>query len=399
MNKFDPKLADPIDVLVLGEHPSAYVAAALLRLDPAGRGARSAKAKPKLRVVHATLPPGQPVDRLVIVNPALFELHPLLAAVGRAVRKTAIAGVRFLADDAGTASEHRAAADMVCVVRYRDLRDALAAAAAAAGVESIVGSGGADPVVVLHRADESGLDATVGKHAVRATALVLAGEPPAECRATLGLPDGWSVEGVHRFTSVRCKSAKHLVPHGKPLMPMSLDLGGRLRWAWLIPGDGEFQLTVEQPLNGATGRSGIALLAEWVAVLQRHGHLGPKFAVDPAAVTTVDLPLAGALDHEGVANRTLLVGPAGGFYSACGEDVYPGCWSALFAADVLRRALTQEHLQDALADYRQVWRTTLGDYLRGPQQNLRLLLPLVYRNPVMTARLAEAILLSKSVVR
>ncbi len=100
-----------------------------------------------------------------------------------------------------------------------------------------------------------------------------------------------------------------------------------------------------------------------------------------------------------MANRTLLVGPAGGFYSACGEDVYPGCWSAVFAADVLRAALRQPHLQDALGEYRHVWRTTLGDYLRGPQQNLRLLLPLVYRNPVMTARLAEAILLSKSVVR
>ena len=43
--------------------------------------------------------------------------------------------------------------------------------------------------------------------------------------------------------------------------------------------------------------------------------------------------------------------------------------------------------------------TTLGDYLRGPQQNLRFLLPLVYRNPVMTARLTESILQGKSVVR
>ena len=138
-------------------------------------------------------------------------------------------------------------------------------------------------------------------------------------------------------------------------------------------------MTVEQPLAGAG--SGVVQMNGWVAVLQRHGLLGPKFTVDPAAVWTVDLPLAGALAHEGVANRTLLVGPAGGFYSACGEDVYPGCWSALFAADVLRKALRHEHLQDALADYRQVWRTTLGDYLRGPQQNLRLLLPLVYRKP------------------
>ncbi len=404
MAKFDPKSDRPIDALVLGGHPSAYLTAALLRQD----GAKSAKsAKPKLRVVHATLPTGQPDDRLVTLNPALFDLHPALAAVGRAVATTPVHGVRFLADDPGTASEHRAAAAMVRVARYRPLRDALAALADAAGVEFVTAPGGADPPVHVGRVDESGLEATVGKHALRATALVLADALPADQHATLGIPDGWGPGVVHRFTSLRCKAGKQLNLDARSLMPMALDLGGHLSWGWLVPGDGEFQLTVERPVDRAVDRTvdrataapGLALLQHWVGVLQHHGVLGPKFTVDPAATSTVDLPLAGALAHEGVADRTLLVGPAGGFYSACGEDLYPGCWSALFAADVLRRALRQEHLQDALGDYRQVWRTTLGDYLRGPQQNLRLLLPLVYRNPVMTARLAEAILLSKSVVR
>jgi flavin-dependent dehydrogenase len=113
----------------------------------------------------------------------------------------------------------------------------------------------------------------------------------------------------------------------------------------------------------------------------------------------MDLPFAGALVHEGLANRTLLVGPAGGFYSASGEDIYPNVWSALFAADAIKKALKETHLQDALAPYRHNWRTTLGDYLRGPQQNLRFLLPLVYRNQVMTTRLTEAILLGKGMVR
>jgi hypothetical protein len=61
--------------------------------------------------------------------------------------------------------------------------------------------------------------------------------------------------------------------------------------------------------------------------------------------------------------------------------------------------LKEPHLQDALQPYRHRWRTTLGDYLRGPQQNFRFLLPLVYRKQVMTTRLTEAILLGKSVVR
>ena len=68
-------------------------------------------------------------------------------------------------------------------------------------------------------------------------------------------------------------------------------------------------------------------------------------------------------------------------------------------ADVLRKALKERHLQDSINAFRHVWRTTLGDYLRGPQQNLRFLLPLVYRNQVMTARLTESILQGKSVVR
>jgi hypothetical protein len=66
---------------------------------------------------------------------------------------------------------------------------------------------------------------------------------------------------------------------------------------------------------------------------------------------------------------------------------------------VAAKAIKERHPQDALQPYRQQWGATLGDYLRGPQQNLRFLLPLVYRNSTMTARLAEAILRGKSVVR
>ena len=120
---------------------------------------------------------------------------------------------------------------------------------------------------------------------------------------------------------------------------------------------------------------------------------------DLEAATSLDLPFAGALSQDGVANRTLLFGPAGGFYSACAEDIYPCCWSALFAVDSARKALKETFLQDALQQYRNRWGATLGDYLRGPQQNLRFLLPMVYRNRTMTERLAQAILSGESVVR
>ena len=139
----------------------------------------------------------------------------------------------------------------------------------------------------------------------------------------------------------------------------------------------------------------------WIEQLAMHGLLrSAEAAIAGIGETTwLDLPVTGALSGETVANRTLLIGPAGGFYSACGEELYPSCWSAVAAAQVLGKALSAPHVQDALQSYRQQWGNTLGNYLRGPQQNLSLLLPLVYRNAVMAGRVGDAILLGESVVR
>jgi hypothetical protein len=385
MAKFNAKSADPIDVLILGDHPCAYLAGTLL------------KANSKLRIVQAPLDDPEPQDRLVTINPALFNLHPLLKQLETSLPSTPIHGLHFLSDDQKTHSQHHTKATISLIARYTDVRDQLAALTEPAQVEKIP-----SPLIHLHRVHENGLDVTVGKHKLTPRVLLLAGQLPAEHKALLGIPDSWGPDVVHRFTTVRCKNPKHLNTTDKHLMPMSLDLCSSLCWGWLLPGDGEFQLLVEQPIERATPTSGLKLLQHWVNVLQQHQVLGPKFELPPnppAGINTMDRPLAGALAQEGVANRTLLIGPAGGFYSACGEDIYPACWSSLFAVDVLKKALKEPHLQDALNPYRQKWRTTLGDYLRGPQQNLRFLLPMVYRNPAMTERIAEAILLSKSVVR
>jgi flavin-dependent dehydrogenase len=182
-------------------------------------------------------------------------------------------------------------------------------------------------------------------------------------------------------------------------MPMSLDVRRELTWAWMLPFNGGVQLAVEQPIESLTSASGGELLRHWAETLRKHGVLKSTGELPFDQAEYMDIPLAGALAHEGVANRTLLIGPAGGFYSATGEDLYPNCWSAIYAVEVLKKALKEPHLQDAIQPYRQRWRTTLGDYLRGPQQNLRFLLPLVYRNQVMTDRLSDSILLGKGLVR
>ena len=205
---------------------------------------------------------------------------------------------------------------------------------------------------------------------------------------------------MHRYTYLRLKGDKWADAPAAQLMPMSLDLSGKLLWAWMMAGEDGVQIAVDQPVDSVQKHPPAQLLAHWIDVLAKYRLLKniPKPAELSAAVS-IDLPLAGALAQEGVANRTLLIGPAGGFYNACAEDIYPTCWSALFAVDVAVKALQVRHLQDALGAYRETWGSTLGDYLRGPQENLRFLLPLVYRNAVMTARMGEAILAGESVVR
>jgi flavin-dependent dehydrogenase len=372
-----------VDVLVLGEHPAAYLAAALL------------KHKSKLHVLHATLPDEHPpADRLVLLNPAMFDLHPLLAPVRRKLESTSVYGLQFLADDPSTRSEHRAKSIMALVASYKDVRTAFQKVAAAEDVEFVT-----PKTLDVVRVIDGGVEVSVGKSHLRPTALVLAGPLPDSQEKLLGLPDSWGRDVVHRYTFVKFKGARHVDLGSKPVVPMSLDLQGRLTWAWLLPCGNTIQLAVEQPVETLDKVKPAELLAHWVMVLKRHNVLHPDAEVPLDQAQSMDLPLAGALAHEGLANRTLLVGPAGGFYSASGEDIYPNVWSAVYAADALKKAWKEPHLQDALGPYRQRWRTTLGDYLRGPQQNLRFLLPLVYRNQVMTTRLTEAILLGKGMVR
>jgi hypothetical protein len=372
----------PVDVLVLGEHPAAYLTAALLKL------------KSKLNILHATLPDEHVPDRLVLINPEMFDLHPLLGPLRRKLETTSIYGLQFLADDPATRSEHRGKSILGLVAFYKDVKAAFQKLASNEGVDFVT-----PRQFQVHRLDERGLEVTCGKNKLHPKVMVLAGPLPEAQQKLLGLPDSWGRDVVHRYTFVKFKGGKQIDLGGKPLVPMSLDLQGRLTWAWLLPHGSCIQLAVEQPIETVNQLKPVDLLAHWVAVLKQHGVLKPDAEVPLKDAQSIDLPLAGALAHEGLANRTLLVGPAGGFYSASGEDIYPNVWSALAAADAIKKALKETHVQDALGPYRHAWRTTLGDYLRGPQQNLRFLLPLVYRNQVMTTRLTEAILLGKGMVR
>src|SRR5437763_1020948 len=99
---------DPLpDVLVIGEHPAAYLAAALVAH------------KSKVAITHVALPVGHAErDRLVLINPSLFELHPILEAARKQLDLRGIYGLQFLADDPPVRSEHRAKSAVAGVCAY-----------------------------------------------------------------------------------------------------------------------------------------------------------------------------------------------------------------------------------------------------------------------------------------
>lgn len=375
------KTAPPLDVLVLGEHPCAYLATMLLT------------DKPALNVAHATIPDERPPQRLVIINPEFFDLHKSLEKARKKLALTPVYGLSFLGEDATTRGEHRGKSAAVFIGEYREVRKTTCQLAKECGVKMF------NPASLSIRGiDQHGFEIHLDNHVVRPRAVLLAGALGPELAKHLALPEMFTADVMRRYSFVRLRGRGLTDVGPKPVIPMSLDLTKQLTWAWMLPGDEEVQLAVEHPVEGAQVDP-VQLLERWAQILKAHGLLKQGGPIDPSEVQSMEIPAAGALSREIVANRTLLFGPAGGFYTACLEDIYPNCWSAQFACDAVRAALKEPHLQDALQPYRQTWGATLGDYLRGPQQNLRFLLPLVYRNPVMSTRMAESILLGKSVVR
>jgi len=108
-------------------------------------------------------------------------------------------------------------------------------------------------------------------------------------------------------------------------------------------------------------------------------------------------PSGAALDMDThVGKRCLLIGDAGGFVAAfSSEEIYPAMRSGWIAADTALRALNAPVLQDELASFGVAWRGELADYLRMPNTDLSLLVPLVFNNEQMSRRVARAFLLGQ----
>ena len=139
MLKFDPHP----DVLVLGEHPAAYLAAALLR------------AESKLQSPALHHPRRRPADRLVFLNPAFFTLHPLLAPLQRKLETDGRLRLQFLSDDPAVHSEHRSKSALAYIGCTGQCATRSPKLAEAEGGQTVT------PKDAIHRLDEGGIDVTV----------------------------------------------------------------------------------------------------------------------------------------------------------------------------------------------------------------------------------------------
>jgi flavin-dependent dehydrogenase len=92
-----------------------------------------------------------------------------------------------------------------------------------------------------------------------------------------------------------------------------------------------------------------------------------------------------------VGKHTLVIGDAGGFFaSSSHEGIYPAMWSASIAAKVVQKAKENALSQDVLMTFDTRWRLKMGEFLRPPNTDLHLLLPLIFSNQPMADRMAAA---------
>lgn len=367
------------DVVVLGSHPSATFAALLL-------------ADAGFKPVQVALPDSEPASRGVILNPELFNLHPSLKSMQSKLKLWPGHGLRFLGEGDKESIDTAGDKPVVYVGDFEAVTAQFDKARKAQKLASVCPKS-----LAVESVDERGVTFLVDEKPLATRAVVVAEMPDASVARPLNLPKPGDGEKPQDYSILRLPAAAKL-NLGKPeSLPMSLNLAASGAWAWVLPSPGGAEVVVMHPADRPTDPK---LLDRWLDVLQQHGvlTLGPADR-KAAKRVTVSLKVAGALHGETVANRALLVGPAGGFLTACSEEVYPSLWSAKLAVEHLVEALAKPFLQDGLASFPQTWGATLGDYLRGPQQNLKFLLPLVFRNAVMAKRLSDAILTGESVVR
>jgi menaquinone-9 beta-reductase len=214
------------------------------------------------------------------------------------------------------------------------------------------------------------------------------------------IADGWPSTGAQlaRFPAAQSdaaggSAATATLPAKKAGRGLEIVLcaGRCVRLATIVRADSKIQVTLHTSDRSSPASAQLRAL---LAAGQAGGALPAVAAGEPAVVPA----LGGvALDMDShVGKRCLLIGDAGGFVSAFAQEgAYPALRSGVLAAETAARALKAPVLQDELASFSACWRAALADYLRMPNTDLGLLLPMVFSNAQMSRRLARAFLMGQ----
>jgi len=266
------------------------------------------------------------------------------------------------------------------LINGRRLEQALLAAARTAGARLLCPATAVDVQLAEHAAH---VTLTDGQR-LSAQVVIIADGAASLARRLARLPEIPSDECGAAWTELDC-------PDAGAALEVVLGTGRTPRVATLARGLGKLRITL---LTGEMDAPATKELAALVTAGRAAGALppGPPVAVHPAVA------LAGvALDLEThVGKRCLLVGEAGGFVTALSnEGLYPALRSGWLAGEKAAAALAAPLLQDELATFSADWRADLADYMRMPNTDLGLLLPMVFSNRQIALRLARSFLLGQ----
>jgi flavin-dependent dehydrogenase len=228
------------------------------------------------------------------------------------------------------------------------------------------------------------------RQVVRGKLLVVADGLESPTAALLNLPTAGRHSGLLDGASLALT-----VPRGKPALEVVLGPAGAA--VTLIRSATRLQILLAAQPGDPAAAPGTAAAAQFAAFRAAAAEV-ELFQDDPRAAPVLwRVPAGLALDMDShVGKRTLLVGAAGGFVAAFSQEgLYPAMKSGWLAAEIAGRALHAAVPQDELGAFGAVWRAELAEYLRMPNTDLSLLLPLVFNNAQMSRRVARAFLLGQ----
>ncbi len=365
-------MSDLHDVVVLGATPAGYVAAITL-------------AQHKHSVVLVACPaPATESPLLDWVPHDVLDASPVLKSVKSAF-ETAFKEIIYHSQDFAQQAEFHSRAVAGYFVRQPVLLEALAKKAKTAGVK--LKRFARAPHIKLEE-NSALLVGEAGQ--VEGKVLLICQDEPDAIMTELIMPlrithvEELSICGLDvPLAKSAGQEALHLVTYGShEQIGMFFHSGGMLHVRMLSA----LQLAP----------AGVEQLSHFIAQLQQAELLPAKLSLAKANAAIWHPPGGVALELEAhLAKRMLLVGTAGGFASVLsGQTIDPSVRSAVVAADVTHKALNskQMQLQESLAEYKRQWRDELSDRIRLPGTSMKMLLPIVYSNSAMAAKLARTLL-------